>query len=285
MAEKRKILIVEDDFILYDELVDFFESKGFSILGFEDGRAVDNYDDACKLLMKHTPFLSILDINIKGEKDGLEIAAFIRKHYNMPIVFLSAHNNHENVDRAIKLGGDAFLKKAEKPVDLEQLWLTVQMELPRYEMATSKKTLGSFFRVKEMLITKEMNRQRVFEKEQDPVELEVFLKWEDIVFIESYNNKIAGTGNNNLLLHTMDANRGYVMRGSLNDLEHKLPGEFARFDQSTVVNIRKIKQRNKNRTVYFVDDLSFKLSETYRQKTLEKIHLYMDMSGGEEFKE
>ncbi|MEO5890103.1 MAG: response regulator [Ferruginibacter sp.] len=286
MSGKRKVLLVEDEYILYQELAEFFEAKGFEITRFDDDRAVDNYEDACKLLKQYEPDFAVLDIRIKGKKDGIELGSFIRKHYQIPVIYLSAFDTYENLDRIRQTGGDGFVIKVDKPVDKKQLWATVQLLLPRYEATVKKRTLGSFFRVKEMDIRQDANRQRITAKEQDdPVEVEKFLKWQDIVFIESFNNKIAGSGNNNILMHTRDANRGYMMRGSLNELEPKLPTQFVRVDQSTIINLGEVTGRNKTGTVYFINTMSFKISDTYRLNALEKIDLFLGTPNMENFPE
>ncbi len=286
MSGKRKVLLVEDEFILYQQLVEFFKSKGFDIAGFEDERAVDNYDDACKLLKQFEPDFAILDINIKGKKDGIELGSFIRKHYEIPVIYLTGNDNYENLDRVRQTGSDGFVIKIEKPVDTKQLWATVQLVLPRHQAIQKKKTLGSFFRVKEMDISQDANRQRVIAIEtDDPIEVEKFLKWHDIVFIESYNNKIAGTGNNNILMHSHEIKKAYMLRGSLNELEQKLPAQFIRVDQSTIINLSEVTGRNKTGTIYFIGELSFKPSDTYKTKALEKIDLYLGTPNAENFPE
>ncbi len=92
-ATKRKVLIVEDEFILYNQLAEFFINQGYYIIGYEDGRAVDNYDDAVQLLKEGGPDIAVLDINIKGKKDGLELAAYIKEHFYSLIIILTAYDN------------------------------------------------------------------------------------------------------------------------------------------------------------------------------------------------
>src|ERR1043165_6974455 len=106
---QRKILIVEDDFILYDELCEFFEEKGFAIGKGEAEAAVDNYGEAIRLVKQHKPDIAILDIRIKGEKDGIDIGIHIKQHYHIPVIYLSAYPNPENLDRIRKAGDERFI--------------------------------------------------------------------------------------------------------------------------------------------------------------------------------
>jgi two-component system, LytTR family, response regulator LytT len=286
MSHKRKILIVEDDFILFEELTEFFEEKGFFVVKHKDDKAVDNYEDAVKLLKQQEPDIAVLDINIKGDKDGIDLGAYITQHYHIPVIYLSAYNNYENRERIRKTGNERFVIKATKPLDKEQLWATFDLALPKNETRVKKRTLGDFFTVKEMIVTKQTNSQRLTTKEaDDPLEIETFLKWDEIIFIESYNASIRGSGNNNVLIHTTEQSKAYMMRSSLTDMEKQLPEYFARFDQSTIVNLNKIDGRNKTKTRYLVGDLAFGMSDTYKKAALEKIARLLAASDLENFPE
>lgn len=268
---QRKILIVEDDFILYDELCEFFEEKGFAIVKGEGDGAVDNYDEAVKLLKQHKPDITILDIRIKGEKDGIDIGTFIKQHYHIPVIYLSAYPNPENLERIRKTGDERFMFKATKPLNKEQLWSLFYLALPQADVRVKEKSIGKFFSVKEMAVKQNANHQRVVTKEADePLEIQTFLKWEDIVYIESYNAKTAGSGNNNVLIHTVYPDKAYMLRGSLTEIELQLPLHFARFEQSTIINLHKITGRIKGSSRYLIGDLVFKLSDTYKAKAEEK---------------
>ncbi len=279
MPEKLKVLIVEDEFILYQELCEFFEDKGFDVIGNDEDKAVDNYDDAVKLTRQYEPDIAVLDIKIKGAKDGIDLGAFIRKHYEVPVIYLSAFNNYVNLERVRQTGADGFVIKASKPLDKTQLWTTVQLALPLTEKKQKRKRIGEFFRVKEMTISKDSHKQRIMAKEpDDPVEIKTFIKWNDIVFIETYNNKTAGGGNNNMLIHPVSSGKAYMLHGSLNEVENQLPDYFIRFDQSTIVNPHHITGQGKTVAQYFSGDLLFRISDTYRKKALEKIELYLGLA-------
>lgn len=283
---QRKVLIVEDDFILYDELCEFFEEKGFAIVKNRDESAVDTYEEAVALVTKHKPDIAILDIRLKGEKDGIDVGVFIKQHYHIPVIYLSAYPNPEHLERIRQSGDERFVMKASKPLDKNQLWAMFYLALPEADVRMKEKSIGKFFSVKEMRVKQENNHQRVISKEAaEPLEIQTFFKWEDIVFIESYNSKIAGSGNNNLLIHTCAPEKVYMMRSSLNELEELLPEYFSRFDQSTILNLRKITARIKQGARYLIGDLSFKMSDTYRSRAQEKIARLLSSSDLENFPE
>ncbi len=267
---QRKILIVEDEFILYEELCEFFEEKGFVVVQNEEGTAIDNYDEAIRLVKAHKPDIALLDIRIKGEKDGIDIGTFIKRSYHIPVIYLSAFPNPENLERIRQAGDERFMFKATKPVNKEQLWSMVFLALPQADKAVKEKSIGRFFSLKEMQVKSLPNHQQVLTKQPDePLEIETFLKWDDIVYIESYNKKQGG-GNNNVLIHTTACNKAYVLRSPLSELEEQVPAHFARFDQSYILNLHKITGRIRGTSRYLIGDKVFKLSDTYKAKAESK---------------
>lgn len=274
-ASKRKVLVVEDEFILYNELSEFFEEKGYDIIGHADGKAVDTYDDAVQLLKENEPDIAVLDINIKGKKDGLELAAFIKEHFYTLIIILTAYDNHENLERARLISPDGFVLKADKPLNKKQLWATISITLPKLDMRTLRKSQGEFFKVRE-IDTKKLNEKYGSRKpEAEPVEIETFIKWENITHIVSYNAKTAGEGNNNVLIHTSLTHKGYIYRSTLSEISELLPAYFVRFDQSTIVNLNHITAKGRGHTLYFIGELTFKISDRYKEEALEKINMIL----------
>ena len=264
---QRKILIVEDDFILYDELCEFFEKQSFTIVKNEEETAVDNYEDAVELVKRHKPDIAILDIRIKGEKDGIDIGTFIKQHYHIPVIYLSAYPNPENLERIRKAGDERFMFKASKPLNKEQLWSMFYLALPEANGGKDK-TMGRFFSVKEILLKQPVQKKdKLLPQPKDPVEIQAFFKWDDIVFIESYNK----SSNNSILLHTPLADKGYMLRDTLDNIESELPEYFVRFSQGLLINFRKVTGWIKGGTSYLIGEDVHKITDTYKVKALEKI--------------
>ena len=269
---KKKILIVEDSYILYEGLVAFFEEKGFYVIKHPEGKAVDNYDDAVILMKTHAPDIAVLDIEINGNKDGLELSAYIKANYNTLIIILTGKDNHENLERAKHLLADGFVIKEDKPVSTRQLWANISMAWPKFERKQIVKTMGSFLRVKE-IDTKTLSNSYKEPKQEiySSVDLETFIKWEYITHILSYNSKQAGEGNNNVLMYTNLQNKGYIYRSTIGSLINHLPDNFVRFDQSTIVNAYHITGRGKGNNLYYIGSRFFKISDTCKNEALEKL--------------
>lgn len=269
---KRKVLIVEDDFILYQQLASFFNSRGYEVIGNENGSAVDNYDDAVSLLRSDDPDIAILDITIKGKRDGLHLAAYIKEHFNSLVIILTGSSNDGNLERASHIAVDDFFLKVDKPVNKDQLWASIVIRLPKIDSLRLRKTEGDFFKVKEVDTSLFQLKGSSGKKgpEHDPLDLETFIRWEDILYITSYNSKIAGEGNNNILIQMIRDNKGFVNRSTMTEIYQMLPEYFARFNQSAILNLHCIEAKRKG-TLYFIGKETFVLSDSYRVSAMERM--------------
>lgn len=278
-ATKLKVLIVEDEFVLFDELVDFFEEKGFEVLLSDRTKAVDSFQEAVNILDTNTPDLAILDIKLKGDKDGIVLGAYIKQYYFTPVIFLSAYNNFLNIERAKSIAAHGFVMKAQKPFDKEQLWISVQMIMPQIELRNKRKVLGKPYKVKginpQNYFTTQFNKQ--FKRPEDPIEKETVIKWDDILYIRSANAK-DGKGNNNLLLQSETPTKGFLMRKTLSEIEHELPPYFTRVNQSAIINVKKITEAGKSDFKYYIREDSFVITDHYRENAIKVIRLFLDDS-------
>lgn len=104
--ENYKILIVEDEGIQAMALEDTLTRSGYNIAG-----VVDNATDAQKVMANNAVDLVILDVNIKGELDGIETGRELKKQKDVAIVFLTAYVDSPTRSRAEEIKPDAFLTK------------------------------------------------------------------------------------------------------------------------------------------------------------------------------
>jgi CheY-like chemotaxis protein len=86
-----KILIVEDEIIVAEDLKQRLENLGYNIVGITaKGR------DAIKKCRETRPDLILMDILLKGNIDGIKTAQIINKLFNVPFIYLTG-----NYDKAI----------------------------------------------------------------------------------------------------------------------------------------------------------------------------------------
>ncbi|MHA1728580.1 MAG: response regulator, partial [Promethearchaeota archaeon] len=91
----KKILIVEDEWVVAKDIRESIESLGYKVT------SIENSGEQALLTVKHDqPDLVIMDIKIKGEMDGIETANRMKTQNNLPIVYITAYCNEEILQRA-----------------------------------------------------------------------------------------------------------------------------------------------------------------------------------------
>jgi two-component system, response regulator PdtaR len=119
--EKAKILIVEDEAVIALELEASVKALGYDVVD-----VADNGDDAIRLVEQHKPNLILMDIRIKGDKDGIDTAAIIKELYDIPIIFSTAHMDEDRLKRAKITLPYGFILK---PIQERDIRITIEMAL------------------------------------------------------------------------------------------------------------------------------------------------------------
>lgn len=123
MTESRyKLLIAEDDVSLRHIVSAFFIKNGFEVDQAADGT------EACGLVMNNRYDAIILDIMMPG-KDGIEVCKFIRTRYDVPVIFLTALGNENDILDGYEAGADEYVTK---PFSTKLLLVKVNALINRY---------------------------------------------------------------------------------------------------------------------------------------------------------
>lgn len=100
----KKILIVEDDEKLRNELEIFLNNNGYYSEGLE------SFDDTIEDILRINPGLLLLDINLPGV-DGEFVCKEVRKKSNMPIIIITSKDNEIDELLSINNGADHYITK------------------------------------------------------------------------------------------------------------------------------------------------------------------------------
>ena len=98
-----KVLIVEDE-----SLVAMDMSEMLTRLGYEVLPSAYSYEEAEQMLEEHQPDIVLLDIDLGGEKTGLDLGQLIRSKYDFPFVFITSHSDKPMVGRALVLHPNSY---------------------------------------------------------------------------------------------------------------------------------------------------------------------------------
>jgi two-component system, cell cycle sensor histidine kinase and response regulator CckA len=120
-----RILIVEDEGILDEDLGQSLENLGYLVKG-----KVSTGTEAVKLAEDLRPDLILMDLKLGGDIDGIEAADRIRAHFDIPVVYLSGHTEKELLDRAKMTEPYGYLGK---PIMVSELRSTIETALYRHK--------------------------------------------------------------------------------------------------------------------------------------------------------
>lgn len=109
----KRILIVEDEHWIAEELQETLISNGYSVIA-----VVDNFEKAMLAMNDEVPDLVILDIRLNGPGTGIDIAREINLKWGVPFVFLSSLIEPELLHELKEEVPHSILSKPCKPVDL-----------------------------------------------------------------------------------------------------------------------------------------------------------------------
>lgn len=124
--EEAKILIIEDEAIVAEDLEMAITDIGYEVLG-----RADSADDAIQKAFELKPDLVLMDIVLKGEKNGIDASREIKRKMDIPVIFLTAYSDNDLIDRAKSSEPYAYLVK---PFQREQLLAAIEMALYKSRM-------------------------------------------------------------------------------------------------------------------------------------------------------
>ncbi len=120
MAEKNRILVVDDEDALRTVLSSELEGEGYEVDQAADG------DEAMAVVQKKPFHLVLLDIKMP-KVDGFEVLKFIKEKYpHVKVIMLTGFADLKNAIESKKLGAEDFVSK---PYDLVDLLTTIERVL------------------------------------------------------------------------------------------------------------------------------------------------------------
>lgn len=254
-GEKIKILFVEDDALNFMSVRNFLEDEGYSVMQVPGKVMIDNYADAVAACENEIPHLAILDIEIKGKKDGLDIAAYIRDNFYSPVIILSGKETEAYLRRARIIGVDGYTVKVEKPHDLKQLHITIRLLLPFIEDAAKKREVSAFLHVKDF----------AEKKTGDEFYIKRRIAWAALKIVTT------DKAPKNSIVLEMDNGHKYIHRSSLTEFCDILPGYFIRVSNYETVNAGFFDGKGKVAWVYFIGNKKYEIATAYRTDKMEAI--------------
>jgi len=233
---KVKIAVVEDELIIADNICSSLESLGYQV--FEPAIT---FTEGKNLVDKERPDIVILDINLSGRKDGIDLAHYIKENYDIPFIFLTAHADKATIERAKKVNPPAYLVK---PFREEELYTSIEVAIFNHEQNKANQPQGS-------------RKQFIYIKQKNQF---LKLRFEDILFLKVEHVYLD--------IYTVQGEK-HMLRESLNDFETKLNEDFIRIHRSCIVNVNHIDLIESQ--AIKIASYELPLARKYRTSLMEKI--------------
>lgn len=110
---KQRILLVEDNFILAKVTEIQLKNSGFEVV-----EIVNSATTALKAASAHLPDLIIMDIQLDGEEDGIEIMNKVWKNHSIPVIYLTGNSDEYTRKKSENEQCVGYLVK---PIDNDEL--------------------------------------------------------------------------------------------------------------------------------------------------------------------
>ncbi|MGK7920674.1 MAG: putative bifunctional diguanylate cyclase/phosphodiesterase [Trichodesmium sp.] len=122
---KLKIMIVEDESIIAEDLADSLRSMGYAVVDI-----VASGEEAILRAEEKQPNLILMDIMLQGEMDGVTTAKQIQSNLQIPIIFLTAYTDNQTLQRVKSTNPFGYIVK---PFEERNLHLTIEIALQRHQ--------------------------------------------------------------------------------------------------------------------------------------------------------
>jgi len=120
----KNIVIVEDEVITQRYLKDLFANNNVNVSG-----CFDNALDTLEALKNINCDMILMDINIKGSIDGIQLAKKILETYTYAVVFITAHNDDATFEELLELAPYGFIGK---PFSGKEILVALKIAYKRY---------------------------------------------------------------------------------------------------------------------------------------------------------
>jgi two-component system response regulator LytT len=223
MNSDFKILIVDDEVLIAEFLKDELISLGYKHIAL-----AHNKKQTFALVNAFKPQLILLDIRMKSEREGIEIAEELNKAYNIPFIFITAHSDKEIVKQALGCKPAGYITKPFKQIDV---YAAVHL------VETSAEELSERF-----LIFKDGYA-------------DVKVSLDDVLYAQSDDNYI----------HVFTTTKKHTVRNTLEWFKENTPVElFHRTHRSYIVNSTKI-TKSSSKSV-FINEIEIPVSRGNQPK-------------------
>jgi two-component system, LytTR family, response regulator LytT len=215
---KINVVVVEDESIVSKDIQNSLKKIGYNVVG-----AAATGDAAIKLIEEFMPDIVLMDIMIKGDKTGIDVAEYLRLHYSIPVVFLTAYADNATFNKAKNTEPYGYIIKPFKEIDLQT---SIEMALFKHEK--NVEVIKERDLLNKMVASKE-NGSIYFIKANSSLNK---VNSKDIMYVEALKDYV--------MVHTLNQGR-FTIHNTMKEITKKLSSnEFVRIHRSYIVRLENV---------------------------------------------
>ena len=119
-----KALVVEDEMVVARHLSRILEEIGYTV----PAMALTT-EEALEMIDQYHPDIVLIDIVLKGEKDGIDLARRLRDDHNVPFLFITSHADRQTVRRAKATRPSGYVMK---PFKRDEVYAATEIALSNH---------------------------------------------------------------------------------------------------------------------------------------------------------
>lgn len=235
------IYIIEDEALYANQLMMLVDELDYELVGM-----ADNSDTAFVEINKLRPDLLLMDIQVNGTMDGIELLSRINRENKVPAIFITSFTDKETFVRAKQENPYAYLSK---PFNAHDLQRTIELAINSHVKEESQSWdediafQGAFF-IK--------NRHKLEKVTIDEI---LYLEVED-----KYSTVFTDKG------------KKYVLRMSMGEVQKKLPEKtFFRTHRKYSVNLTKVKSIDLQESMLYLGDVPIPISRSNKEELIKRM--------------
>ena len=249
------ILIAEDEVIVAENLAALLRKHGYtSIMLAESG------EEALEVLEKQAPDLALLDIQLSGTMDGIQLAEKINQNKAIPLIYLTALSDDSVIERAKHTHPSAYMLK---PFDERELLIAIELAIANFSSkeqgeTTPKVTADAAEENRTEEKEHYLLKDRIFIKKQDCFEK---IALADILYIQADRSYI----------NIVTTKQSHCISVNLHSFEQQIKyPELIRIHRSYIVNINHIDSFEHSRL--FIRKQEIPIGRSYRETLAKHFH-------------
>jgi len=126
MGRPARVLIVEDEALISLDIKRLLSNSGYVVVG-----VAATYEQAMRAITTSVPDLALIDIHIRGSLDGIDTALEVRRKFQLPVIYVTAHADKKTLERARETEPFGYVVK---PISALTLTSTIEMALHKRQI-------------------------------------------------------------------------------------------------------------------------------------------------------